>query len=121
MARGYCSMHWQRWRSKRDLYAPVRARNGAGYIDADGYRVLTVNGRHAFEHRLVMEKALERQLFFGETVHHKNGVKDDNRIENLELWVSYQPSGQRPEDLVDWAWEIILRYSVSNPLPTKVS
>jgi hypothetical protein len=57
-----------------------------------------------------MSEKLGRPLRPGENVHHLNGVRDDNRPENLELWVTYQPPGQRPADLVAWAREILARY-----------
>jgi hypothetical protein len=79
------------------------ASNGYVYIS-------TPNKGNIAEHRLVMEEHLGRKLLPGENVHHVNGVRHDNRIENLELWVVNQPCGQRPEDLVAWAREILALY-----------
>jgi HNH endonuclease len=65
---------------------------------------------YVFDHILVMERVLGRYLLPQESVHHVNGVRDDNRPENLELWTSPQPVGIRASDALAWAREIVARY-----------
>lgn len=111
---GYCTAHYQRVRAYGDPLAdkPIRDR-GKGCLTKDGYRLVADpmrRGRQVLQHRMIMEHHLGRKLHPDETVHHKNGIRDDNRVENLELWSSRHPRGQRVEELLAWAQEIIERY-----------
>lgn len=87
-------------------YGP-RNWKGGRTVDQHGYIRLwkpehpyASNG-YVLEHRLVMEQRIGRPLLPHEKVHHKNGKRDDNRPENLELWThKHQPTGARVEDLL---------------------
>jgi hypothetical protein len=83
-----------------------------GYVmrSCPGHPRATQNSSYVFEHILVMEEYLGRYLLPGENVHHKYGVRDDNRLEVLELWTTPQPSGIRASDAVVWAREVLARY-----------
>ena len=110
LCKGLCSFHYVRQRDGRQVDAPRTY--GTGYVNKDGYRVIYLKDvkKKVLEHRHFMEQHLGRTLTKAETVHHKNGIRDDNSIENLELWTWDQPSGQRVSDLVAWAKEILERY-----------
>ncbi len=77
-----------RTRNRREARAPR-------YLSNDGYVYILVDGNYLAEHRVVMEQKLNRSLVKSESVHHINGVRDDNRPENLELWIQPQPGGIR--------------------------
>ena len=123
LAKGLCENHYAS--AKRKARAakrtekvqfkppPSRYKDGRGYVILSGYsdhpNAHRSTGR-IFEHRFVMSQTLGRALYENEQVHHKNGIRDDNRPENLELWVRAQPAGVRVDDMIAFAKGILERY-----------
>ena len=84
--------------------------NKNGYIRVKVARTGSKNVDWPLEHRWVMQQRLGRPLLESEDVHHKNGIRDDNRIENLELWDTSHPPGQRVIDKLAFYHAEIARY-----------
>lgn len=114
-ANGFCQMHLRRFSLYGDPYFTKRSPSqikGAKYrkVKAADSPMADSKGL-VYEHRLVMSRMLGRPLSSGENVHHINGDRFDNRPENLELWNTNQPSGQRIEDKIEFALDILRLYA----------
>ena len=80
-------------------------------VNTTGYAQIKLeSGEWALQHRYVMERHLGRALSSYEKVHHKNKIRHDNRIENLEVWIKSHPTGARVPDYVEWLKEEIALY-----------
>lgn len=119
--RGFCPAHYARWTVYgEDMdWGPIKkiAKRGEGSYRGGGYRSLykpnhpnSAKHGYIYEHVYVMSEHIGRPLEAHENVHHKNGDRADNHLENLELWTTKQPPGQRVEDKVAWAIELLKLY-----------
>ena len=124
---GLCETHYRRKQSgdpEWDRPIIERASSGSGWVNDQGYRVITTDGRPRLEHRVIVARLLGRGLLPTETVHHVNGNRSDNAVDgpmklddngrlrsgNLELWSKAQPAGQEIGPKITWAREILRLY-----------
>lgn len=114
---GWCRHCMYRWRKSGGPLWTLREKQES-FIDSSGYVRINKShplhniygSRQPYEHVAVMSAHVGRNLYEHENVHHINGNRSDNRIENLELWSTSQPAGQRVVDKLSWAREIISLY-----------
>lgn len=110
----------RRYREKNNIKSDADlkcAKKGSGTTTKYGYKRYIMHDHPnaaasgaIFEHVVVMSKHLNRPLAKHERVHHKNGIRTDNRVENLELWSKSQPYGQRVQDKLSWCKEFLEQY-----------
>ncbi|WP_425290997.1 HNH endonuclease [Spirosoma linguale] len=115
-SKDYCLRHYGFLKRNGDplkiIITGKRRYDAYGYImlDRKDHPFVTSKTGRIFEHRLIMSEKLGRALLTDEQVHHKNSQRQDNRIDNLELWSTNQPIGGRVKDLIKWAKEILAIY-----------
>lgn len=114
-----CASHYEQHRQGNELqpiktdpatFSPKVVPIGTRSLMQAGYVRIKTEAGWVREHTQVMEDHLGRPLASDEMVHHRNGHRSDNRLDNLELCIKSQPPGQRVRDQVEWAKDILERY-----------
>jgi len=114
-----CQMHRTRWHRHKDYnyISPNwnQLKKGQPLLTPLGYLRINIDGKRILHHRYVMEKHLGRKLlpFPKETIHHINGIKTDNRIENLEVISQAQHKSKyhRKKPKIDWDTQPLLVFN----------
>ncbi len=116
-ARGLCKHHYVEWliamgrrQGKPSCQYRFEARNGYVYVRNPTHPNAHKNKGIVAQHVAIMSAHLGRALYSHEEVHHRNGVRSDNYLKNLELWTTSHPRGQRVEDKIRWAREFLAQY-----------
>ena len=106
--RGACYEHYISGLAGKNELLPAKSQNQYSLgivpvyeegLNKQGYAWIRIDGVKHLKHRLVMAEKLGRPLRPNESVHHINGIRDDNRPENLELWLGAIRYGQRASDI----------------------
>ena len=100
-------MYMDRTKLRGPIGKPMWTRRPRG----GGYVYLKTPKGWMFEHQYAMTQHIGRDLVPGETVHHINGIKNDNHISNLQLWTQPHPSGIRAIDALNWARRTVELYT----------
>lgn len=110
MSGSLCAMHLSRERQGARMDEQPVGEGIRKHLNTEGYIVCSEDGNRWLEHRRAVEELIGRPLEPDEIVRHRNGIRSDNRLSNLELCVKSQPPGRRVSDQVVWAVGCLREY-----------
>lgn len=120
--RGDCKLCNKNYRKLHNLGLDAKNKNPLprsykGHLTEEGYKLIYKKGHpnaskngYILEHKYIMSENLGRPLKKEEIVHHLNGIRNDNSLDNLELWSKSHPPGQRIKDKIDWCIKFLKEY-----------